>query len=334
MQLIKFSSKEKARTKRALLIVKSSSFLIFIGVVMTLASFLIVWGSSQITVTKTDYYLSKTLQVSPKSYSYQRIKFFPPGWDTHFSFTVEGDSIKTVLLDAYDFLVWYLKGQLSHEWIELSSDFSYWRDGISETMVSGPMYYLFYNEDSYPKTIYFESFKSYSKITRNYFYMNGGFSLLVLGAGTLISGLHKRLPASMNQKLAFVVFGSFYISVLTASYLLALSYTFFYPYGLFFVPLVANFYIGYFTEDLYTSIKIIIVGSSLQAGIFLALLFSSLVSDVFVVVAFMQAAPLGIAASFVGISIKEDSSDIIAICMDLVKKMKQNIEKAVSKVRI
>jgi len=52
MQLIELYSKEKTRTKRGLLIVKRSSFLIFIGVVMTLASFLIVWGSTQIVVTK------------------------------------------------------------------------------------------------------------------------------------------------------------------------------------------------------------------------------------------------------------------------------------------
>jgi len=335
MQLIELYSKEKTRTKRGLLIVKRSSFLIFIGVVMTLASFLIVWGSTQIVVTKKDYYLSKTLQVSPKGYSYQRINFLrPPGWETHFSFTVEEDNIKCVLLDAYDFVVWYLKGQLSHEWIELSSDFSYWKDGIPETMVSGPMYYLFYNEDSHPKTIYFESFKSKSKITINYLYMNGGFSLLVLGAGTFISGLYKRPPTSINTKLAFVVFGSFYISVLVASYLLAFSYTFFAPYGVFFIPLVANFYIGYFVGDLYTAIKIIIVGSFLQAGIFFALLFSSLISDVFVVVACMHAVPLGIAASFVGMSVREDSSDIIAMCMDLLKKMKQTIETLLSKVRI
>lgn len=301
---------------------------------MTLASFPIVWGSTQIMVTKTDYHLSKTLQVSPKSYSYQRIDFFPPGWDTHFSFTVEGDDIKCVLLSGYDFAIWYLKGQISREWIEMSADFSYWRDGIPETMVAGPMYYLFYNEDSHPKTIYFESFRSKSEISINYFYMNIGFSLLVLGAGILISGLYKRPLVVMNPKLAFVAFGSFYLSVLVASYLLAVSYKFFSLYGLFLIPPVANFYIGYFSRNAYTAIKIIIVGSSLQAGILLALLYFSLASDPLFVVACMNAVPLGIAASFVGTSVREYDSDIIAMRMHLVEKMKQIIKKAVSKLRI
>jgi len=239
---------------------------------MTLASFLIVWGSSQIMVTKKDYYFSKTLQVSPNGYSYQRISFFPPSWDIHFSFTVEEDNIKCVLLDAYDFVVWYLKGQLSHEWIELSSDFSYWK--------------------------------------------------------TFMSGLYKKLPASMNPKLAFVVFGSSYISVLIASYLLTVPYRFFAPYGLFLIPLVANFYIGYFVGDLYTAIKIIIVGSSLQAGTLFALLFFSFTYNPFLIVACIYAAVLGIAASFVGMSVRENSSDIIALCMHLKNKMKQIIEKA------
>lgn len=311
MQLIELCSKEKTRTKRGFLIVKRSSFLIFIGVVMTLASFLIVWGSTQILVTKTAYYLSKTLQVSPNGYSYKRINLLrPPGWETHFSFTVEEDNIKCVLLDAYDFVVWYLKGQLSHEWIELSSDFSYWKDGIPETMVSGPMYYLFYNEDSHPKTISFESFKSKSEITINYLYMNGGFSLLVLGAGTFMSGLYKKLPASMNTKLAFVVFGSSYISVLIASCLLALSYAFFAWHGLFLIPIVASFYIGYFAGDLETSIKIIIVGSSLQAGTLFALLSFYSIPKSFLIVECIYSAVLGIAMSLIGVGFREESSNI------------------------
>jgi len=43
--------------------------------------------------------------------------------------------------------------------------------------------------------------------------------------------------------------------------------------------------------------------------------------------------PLGIAVSLVGTAVKEDSSDIIAVCTHLVKKAKQIIEQAVSKVR-
>ena len=141
----------------------------------------------------------------------------------------------------------------------------------------------------------------------------------------------------MNPRLAFIIFGSFYLCVLVASYPLAVSYTFFAPYGLF-VPVVANFCIGYFVKDVYTAVKIIIAGFSLQAGITLALLYSSSASDAFFGVTILSSyytlqVPLGIAVSLVGTAVREDSSDIIAVGAHLIKKMKQIIETLLSKVK-
>jgi len=142
----------------------------------------------------------------------------------------------------------------------------------------------------------------------------------------------------MNPKLAFVIFWGFYLFVLVVSYLVAVSYTFFAPYGLFLIPLTANFCIGYFARDVYTAIKIIIVGFSLQAGILLALLHSSSISEAFFGVLpissyFTLQVPLGITASLIGKAVSEDRSDIINVCTHVVKKMKQIIEMLLSKVR-
>ena len=124
---------------------------------------------------------------------------FYPDWATSFTFTVEGGSIKYALLEADDFDEWK-EGHYSPQWIKASSDVFYWECGLSGTMsVSGvhvphpPMYYLFYNEDSYSKTVYFESFKYKHETATNYFYMTGGFLLLAVGAGSSIFGLYKRL---------------------------------------------------------------------------------------------------------------------------------------------
>lgn len=141
----------------------------------------------------------------------------------------------------------------------------------------------------------------------------------------------------MNQKIAFIVLGSFYLFVLVASYLVAVSYTFFASYGLFLVPLVANFCVGYFIRDVYVAVKTIIIGFSLQASIILAFLFSHSASDAFVGVTVISSyytlqVPLGIAASLAGTSVREDANDVVAVCMYLVRRMKQNGEKLLSRV--
>ena len=175
----------------------------------------------------------------------------------------------------------------------------------------------------------------------------------------------------MNSRLAFVIFWSFYLSVLVASYLLVIFYPFFALYWWFLVPLIASFCIGYFIEDVHMVVKIIIAGFSLQAGIILVLLNFSPVYDAFlpverplmegavplflvpvisrgiytiysfnlflmilaIVLYCMINIPLGITVSLVGTAVREDRSDIIAVCMHLVKKMKRIIETVLSKVR-
>ena len=141
----------------------------------------------------------------------------------------------------------------------------------------------------------------------------------------------------MNSRFRFVVFGGFCLSVLNASYLLALSSPFFAPYCLFLVPALANFCIGYFIGDAYTVVKMIIAVFSLQACILFALLCST-VSDVFILVATISShytlqVPLGIAVSYLGMSIREESSNIIAVCTYLTKKMKQIIDTVAGKIR-
>ncbi len=141
----------------------------------------------------------------------------------------------------------------------------------------------------------------------------------------------------MNSRLASVVLGSFYLSVLIGSYLLAVLYPFFAPYGQLLIPLVANFCIGYFVKDVYTAVKIIIVGFSLQIGILLALSYASSVSDAFFGVTILSSyytlqVPLGIAVSLVGTAVREESSNIIALCVHLVKELKHVIKKLSGKV--
>jgi len=142
----------------------------------------------------------------------------------------------------------------------------------------------------------------------------------------------------MNPKLAFVVFGSLYLIVMVASYLVSVSYLYFAPYGLFLLPAIANFCIGYFTKDVYKAIKIIIVGSSLQASMLLALLYSSSLSHAFfglvpITSYYTIQVPLGIVISLAGTVVREDRSDIIVVCTHLVEKTKQIIKEAISEVR-
>jgi hypothetical protein len=63
------------------------------------------------------------------------------------------------------------------------------------------MYYLFYNEDSQSKTVYFQSEKYTYEKTTNYFYMAGGFWLLSVGVGVIavILGLLKKMKAPKSK---------------------------------------------------------------------------------------------------------------------------------------
>lgn len=140
----------------------------------------------------------------------------------------------------------------------------------------------------------------------------------------------------MNSRLTFFL-SSLYLFVLGASYLLALFYPFFAPYCLLLVPTIASFCIGYFIGDLYTVVKIIVVVFSLQAGMLLALDYSFLASDAFFGVAtilsyYTLEVPMGIAMSLVGTGVREESSNIIAMCMHFTKKLKQIIKRLSGKV--
>jgi len=146
-----------------------------------------------------------------------------------------------------------------------------------------------------------------------------------------------RLVGSMNPRLVFAVFGSFYLSVLVGSYLLASFYAFLDPFGWFLIPIIANFFVGYFVRDVYAAIKIILVGFSLQALMILALLYSSSGDVAFFGVTILSSyyalqVPLGITASLGGTAVREDRNDIVAVCVHLVKKAKETIQTRLSKV--
>jgi len=247
-------------------ILKNSSFIILVGLAMMLVAFLVAWSGMHITVTKTSDCFSRILEVSPKNYSYRCIPY-EPGWNTHFSFTVEGANINYMLLDHADVIMWQREGQLPNDWVEASSDFSHWEDGISEVVGC----YFFYNEDLQPKTVHVEYFRSQDMASINYFYINGGFSLLILGAGIFIYGLCKRLPA-LNSNLTFAISGSSYLSVLLISFLVPLFYPHLTLYCWFLMPLVANFFVGYFAEDLHTAVKVVISFLFLHIGMVIGLL--------------------------------------------------------------
>lgn len=142
----------------------------------------------------------------------------------------------------------------------------------------------------------------------------------------------------MNPRLAFFVSRSLYLSVLVVSYSLGDLYPFFTPYGWLLMPVLANSCLGFFVRDVVTVVKTIIVGFFLQAGMLLALLYSSSLSVAFLSITILSSyytlqVPLGIAVSLIGMAVREDRSDIIAVCMHLLRKMKQIIEEAVSRVR-
>jgi len=256
-------------------ILKNSSFIILVGLAMMLVAFLVVWSGSQITVTKTSDCFSRISEVSPKNYSYRCIPY-EPGWNTHLSFTAEGANINYMLLDYADLIMWELEGQLPDDWVEASSDFSHWEDGISEIVGC----YFFYNEDLQPKTVHVEYFYAQDIVSINYFYINGGFSLLILGAGIFISGLCKRLPA-LNSNLTFAISGSSYLSVLLVSYLMPLFYPYLTPYCWLLIPVVANFFVGYFVREVQTAVKIIIASLLLHTSIVIGLLMVPSIYDAF-----------------------------------------------------
>jgi hypothetical protein len=142
---------------------------------------------------------------------------------------------------------------------------------------------------------------------------------------------------SLNSRLAFIIFAALYLSVLLVSYLLSHFYPFFALYGLFFVPVVANFLIGYLVKEVDLAIKVIVVGFFLQAVILLPLLYFSIYEILFGLTIissyYILQVPLGVVMSFVGATAREENNEIIAVCTHFEKKMKQIIEKAVSKVR-
>jgi len=142
----------------------------------------------------------------------------------------------------------------------------------------------------------------------------------------------------MNPRLAFFVLGSFYLSVLVASYSLATIYPSFTAYGWLLIPVLANFCLGFLVGDVVKVAKTIIVGFFLQACIVFALIYYSAISIAFINVAVLSSyytlqVPLGIAVSLVGLVIRQDRSDIIVVYMHLAKKMKQVAGEIVNEVR-
>ncbi|MGD8505342.1 MAG: hypothetical protein PVF15_01600 [Candidatus Bathyarchaeota archaeon] len=62
----------------------------------------------------------------------------------------------------------------------------------------------------------------------------------------------------MSPKLTFAISGISYLSVLLASFLLPIFHQLPRAYCWFLVPLVANFFIGYFAAELHTALKVVI----------------------------------------------------------------------------
>ena len=142
---------------------------------------------------------------------------------------------------------------------------------------------------------------------------------------------------SLNSRLAFVIFGGLYLSVLLVSYFLGFFYPFLTPYVWLLTPVVASFFVGYLAKEVDTAVMIIIVCLSLESGIVFGWLIFSSIDDAFLSLPIIASyytfhIALGVTASAIGIAVREDSGDIIAICVHLVKKMKQIIEKLLSVV--
>jgi hypothetical protein len=143
---------------------------------------------------------------------------------------------------------------------------------------------------------------------------------------------------SMNPRLAFVILGSLYFAVLLVSYFLGeILYPFFTPYGWIFIPILANFFVGYLVKEVDTATKIIIACLSLNTGIVFVWLNVSSDYDAFTSIPLIVSyytfhVVLGITVSLIGITVRDYSSSIIAVSVRLVKKIKQIIGKRSSKV--
>lgn len=125
----------------------------------------------------------------------------------------------------------------------------------------------------------------------------------------------------MNPRLPFVIFVSFYFSVLLASYLLAAFNQFYTLYGWLLIPAVANFFVGYLVREADTATKIIIASFFLHAGIIIGLLNVPLVYNAFwftlltyhsgayiaslFFVYYILNIPLGIGVLFIGGTVRE-----------------------------
>ncbi len=84
-----------------------------------------------------------------------------------------------------------------------------------------------------------------------------------------------------KTRIAFVVCWSLYFSVLVGSFLLPLSNPFLSPYCWVLVPVLANFFVGYFVRDVHAAIKIIVVGFLLFPIMVIGLLSIPSVYDAF-----------------------------------------------------
>lgn len=150
--------------------------------------------------------------------------------------------------------------------------------------------------------------------------------------------------AFMNPRLAFVILGSVYFSVLLGSYLLVLFYPFFTLYGWLLIPVVVNFFLGYLVEEMETAVKIIVTYFSLQTIIVIGLLNVPSVYDAFsikhihsfwespflawfIVTIFAYCIlhiPLNIAVSCLGVFVRKNISDIIAVYEDFVRQLPES----------
>lgn len=142
----------------------------------------------------------------------------------------------------------------------------------------------------------------------------------------------------MNSRVKFALLASSYFSVLLISYWLGFDYPFFAFYGLLLAPVVASFFVGYFTREIETAIKMIIACLTLHAGVEIALLSFYSVETAFIflptyVSYWTSHVVLAIPASFAGVIFSEFDSRIISMIVSSMKKMKQTIERLASRVR-
>jgi len=136
----------------------------------------------------------------------------------------------------------------------------------------------------------------------------------------------------MNSRLAFVILGSFYFFVLPVSYLLGFLYPFFTPHGWLLIPVIANFFVGYLVKEVDTAIKIIIACLSLNTGIVFGGMcvsadYDALLSIPFLTSYYILHVVLGVAVSLMGTAVREYRDDTIVVCVHLVKKIKQIVER-------